>query len=43
MEEKAAVGLKDARLDCGRIRSFGTPRRLALMVDGLAAMQKEST
>ena len=41
IEEKMAAGLKDARLDCSRIRTFGTPRRLAVLVHGLAGKQSE--
>lgn len=41
IEEKMAAGLKEARLDCSRIRTFGTPRRLAVLVEGLAGKQSE--
>jgi glycyl-tRNA synthetase beta chain len=43
MEEKTAAALQQARLDCSRIRSFGTPRRLAVLVEGLAERQAESS
>lgn len=43
IEEKTAGGLQGARLDCSRIRSFGTPRRLAVLVEGLAERQTESS
>ncbi len=43
MEDGMADGLKEARLDCSRIRAFGTPRRLALLVEGLAEKQSESS
>ncbi len=43
MEEKTAGGLRAARLECSRIRCFGTPRRLAVLVEGLAARQSRSS
>ena len=43
LEDGMAAGLKDARLDCARIRALGTPRRLAVIVEGLAAKQSESS
>jgi glycyl-tRNA synthetase beta chain len=43
IEEKMAEGLQQARLDCGLIQSFGTPRRLAVLVEGLAEKQSESS
>ena len=43
LEEKTAAGLGEARLDCARIHAFGTPRRLAVLVEGLAEKQSEST
>jgi len=43
MEDGMAAGLKEARLDCARILTFGTPRRLAVLVDGLAGKQSESS
>ena len=42
-EEKTAAGLMEARLDCSRIRALGTPRRLAVLVEGLAQTQSECT
>jgi glycyl-tRNA synthetase beta chain len=42
IDEKAAGALREARLECARIRTFGTPRRLALLVEGLAGRQSES-
>jgi len=43
MEDRMASGLQEARLDCSRIHVFGTPRRLAVLVDGLAEKQSESS
>lgn len=43
MEEKTAGGLQEARLECSRIRAVGTPRRLAVLVKGLARKQSEYT
>lgn len=43
IEEKTAAGLREARLECSRIRAVGTPRRLAVLVEGLAAEQSEYT
>jgi glycyl-tRNA synthetase beta chain len=39
LKEQAERLLNEARLSCGLIRTYGTPRRLTLVVDGLAAHQ----
>jgi glycyl-tRNA synthetase beta chain len=39
----AEVGLRDARLAHGEIRTAGTPRRLALIVDAVADRQEDRT
>jgi glycyl-tRNA synthetase beta chain len=41
LRENAGGELRLARLDHGEIRVFGTPRRLALLVSGLAARQQD--
>jgi glycyl-tRNA synthetase beta chain len=41
LERGAAAGLGELRLECGAIRAYGTPRRLALIVTGLAARQPD--
>ena len=41
LEELAAEGLAEARLEYGGIRTLGAPRRLALLVTDLAAVQKD--
>lgn len=41
MKELAENGLKDARLGYAAINVYGTPRRLALYVQGLAEMQSD--
>lgn len=41
LEEKAEKGLKDLRLTCGQVKTMGTPRRLALLVEDLAEKQEE--
>ena len=46
LEELAALaraGLAEARLSCDSIRVLGTPRRLALLVEGLADRQEDRT
>jgi glycyl-tRNA synthetase beta chain len=40
LKEASAQALSEARLSHGEIRAEGTPRRLVLMVDGLAAAQE---
>jgi glycyl-tRNA synthetase beta chain len=44
LEELAALargGLEDARLQHGTVRTLGTPRRLTLIVEGVAARQED--
>jgi len=41
MKELAVLNLNEARLDFDRIDAFGTPRRLALLVHGLAEKQRD--
>ena len=44
LEELAALarsGLEDARLEHGTVRTLGTPRRLTLIVEGVAARQED--
>ena len=41
LERLVCDGLKDARLDYDSAQSFVTPRRLALVVDGLPALQPD--
>ena len=41
LRENAAAKLKDLRLDFSDIRTLGTPRRLTLMVSGLAERQTD--
>ena len=41
MERGARAGLAELRLGFGEIRTYGTPRRLALVVTGLAARQSD--
>lgn len=36
-------GLKDSNLAFGKVRSFATPRRLAIVIEGLAETQPDST
>jgi len=43
LERLAADGLEDARLSFERVRTWGTPRRLAVWVEGLAPVQSEHT
>lgn len=43
LRELAEKGLADARLKHGPIRTAGTPRRLALIVDGVADRQEDRT
>jgi glycyl-tRNA synthetase beta chain len=43
MRELAAAGLERARLGSGEIRTFGTPRRLVLLVEGVADRQPDVT
>ena len=35
-------GLSDLHIDCGEARAFGTPRRIALIIDGVAEKQRET-
>ena len=37
----ATGAFKDARIEVGAIKTLGTPRRLALMIDGVAARQSD--
>ena len=39
LQQGAETLLKDSRLTCGTVRTMGTPRRLVLLVEGLAAQQ----
>jgi glycyl-tRNA synthetase beta chain len=39
LKEQAERLLSEARLSCGSIQTYGTPRRLALVVEGLAIHQ----
>ncbi|MDF0643742.1 MAG: glycine--tRNA ligase subunit beta [Nitrospira sp.] len=39
LKERAALALTEARLSYGALRSYGTPRRLVLIVDALALRQ----
>lgn len=41
LEKNARSALDEARLAWGEIRTYGTPRRLALLVEGLAEKQAE--
>lgn len=41
LAELAAKELREARLDYGGLKTYGTPRRLALFVEGLASRQRE--
>lgn len=41
LEEAARAGLEALRLGHGPVRTVGTPRRLALLVEGLAPQQEE--
>ena len=41
LERDARTGLKELRLAHGEVRTYGTPRRLALVVGGLAARQSD--
>ncbi|PSL45014.1 glycyl-tRNA synthetase beta chain [Salsuginibacillus halophilus] len=41
LEEAAAEWLKSRRLTYERVQSYATPRRLALLIDGLAEMQED--
>lgn len=41
LEEAAAEGLRELRLEHGPVRALGTPRRLALLVEGVASRQGE--
>ena len=41
MRELAENGLDEARLEYARINVYGTPRRLALLVEGLAEKQTD--
>jgi glycyl-tRNA synthetase beta chain len=41
MKRLAAAGLSETRLSFGGIQVWGTPRRLAIKVDGLAALQTD--
>jgi len=41
LESLARAGLSEARLSHGALRATGTPRRLALIVEGLAEMQED--
>jgi len=41
LRELAQKALQEERLEFGEIAAYGTPRRLALMVKGLAEIQKE--
>jgi len=42
MEALLAKELENARIACGDIRTLGTPRRLALAVKGLPAVQPDA-
>lgn len=41
LENLAAKGLEEARLDYDSLKTYGTPRRLALYVTGLATAQRD--
>lgn len=41
LEEKAAAGLQELRLSYGQLYAWGTPRRLALIVEGVAEKQED--
>ncbi|MBM3475490.1 MAG: glycine--tRNA ligase subunit beta [Armatimonadetes bacterium] len=43
MRELAAVGLERARLESGEIRTYGTPRRLVLIVSEVGEKQPDTT
>jgi len=43
LRELAAVGLERSRLEFGAIRTFGTPRRLVLLVEAVADRQPDVT
>lgn len=43
LKELACKGLHEVRLDHGDIKTYGTPRRLALLVQGLAPVQEDLT
>ena len=43
LEKLAGEGLAGARLTCSSTRAIGTPRRLAVLVEGLAKRQTEET
>lgn len=43
MERLLPQKLTEARIKCGRARTFGTPRRLAVMVDNVAEKQERIT
>jgi glycyl-tRNA synthetase len=40
LREAVPAGLEEARLDCDGVRVLGTPRRLAVLVDGLGPRQR---
>ena len=41
LKELAVKNLKEARIDFGKIKTLGTPRRLALLVDDVAMIQAD--
>ena len=41
LADKTAAFLKDQQLDFDDIKQYATPRRLALLIDGLAAKQAD--
>jgi glycyl-tRNA synthetase beta chain len=41
LRELAGNAFREARVECGQIRTFGTPRRLVLHVTGLAEKQED--
>ncbi|MGE5179876.1 MAG: glycine--tRNA ligase subunit beta [Bacteroidota bacterium] len=41
LKRLAEEGLREARLACGDARVYGTPRRLALLVEGIAGRQED--
>jgi glycyl-tRNA synthetase beta chain len=43
LSERMAVGLRTARLGFGSVRTLGTPRRLALIVEGVDGHQPDAT
>ena len=41
IRELAADGLRAARIPCGAITTYSTPRRIVLIVDGMAGTQDD--